>query len=242
MGSPYRQAAQNHLILSQHCLKSGWFSRKRSPNPKCRGQAHRRGRASNLRAAGPARWRLGRRPGIRPRDLLFLQFAAGARPSSLRPWLLGPGRRRLRRKRRRRRRRWLRRRRRPAQLAMSSAAAGNAPVLASARWNPGVHDASRLTAVCLWRRSGSQGLTASGPTAARRVPRMRTHTLKKRVKQEGGDSPLTASTERAVYSGRGCGHCVPSRKCGVGPGMAPGGCRSGLFVSFDLARILLALR
>lgn len=104
---------------------------------------------------------------MRPRDLLFLQFAAGARPSSLRPWLLGPGRRRLRRKRRRRRRRWLRRRRRPAQPAMSLAAAGDAPVLASARWNPGVHGGSRLKANCSRGRSGSQGPTTSGPTAAR---------------------------------------------------------------------------
>lgn len=141
-GAPDNQAAQNPLVLFQYCLGSSWLSRKSSPHPKYRGHAHRRGRASNLRAAGPARWRLGRRPGMRPRDLLFLQFAAGARPSSLRPWLLGPGRRRLRRKRRRRRRRWLRRRRRPAQPAMSLATAGDAPVLASTRWNPGVHGGS----------------------------------------------------------------------------------------------------
>lgn len=113
--------------------------------PTPRGRAHRRGRASNLRAAGPARRRLGRRPGMRPRDLLLLLFAAGARPSSLQPWLLGPGRRRLRR-RRRRRRRWLRRRRRPAQPAMSLAAAGDAPGLVGAGSNPSAHGGSRLRA------------------------------------------------------------------------------------------------
>lgn len=144
----------------------GWFYRRSSPHPRSWRRAHRRGRASNLRAAGPARWRLGRRPRMRPRDLLLLQFAAGARPSSLRPWLLGPGRRRLRR-RRRRRRRWLRRRRRPAQPAMSLAAVGDAPGLVGARWNPSAHCGSRLRADCSRRRSGSQGRTANGPTAAR---------------------------------------------------------------------------
>lgn len=145
----------------------GWFCRRKgSPHPTSRGRAHRRGRASNLSAAGPARRRLGRRPGLRPRDLLLLLFAAGARPSSLRPWLLGPGRRRLRR-RRRRRRRWLRRRRRPAQPAMSLAAAGDAPGLAGAGSNARAHGGSRLRADCSRRRGGSQGRPANGPTAAR---------------------------------------------------------------------------
>lgn len=145
----------------------GWSCRRKkgSPHPKSRGRAHRRGRASNLSAAGSARRRLGRRPGLRPRDLLLLLFAAGARPSSLRPWLLGPGRRRLRRGRRRRRR--LRRRRRPAQSAMSLAAVGDAPGLVGAGSNPRAHGGSRLKADCLGRRGGSQGRTANDPTAAR---------------------------------------------------------------------------
>lgn len=149
-----------------------------APHPTSRGRAHRRGRASNLSAAGPARRRLGRRPGLRPRDLLLLLFAAGARPSSLRPWLLGPGRRRLRR-RRRRRRRWLRRRRRPAQPAMSLAAAGDAPGLAGAHSNPRAHGGSRLRADCLRRRGGSQGRTPNGPTAARAALRACARTRRK---------------------------------------------------------------
>lgn len=143
----------------------GWFCKKGSSHPTSRGRAHRRGRASNLSAAGSARRRLGRRPGLRPRDLLLLLFAAGARPSSLRPWLLGPGRRRLRRGRRRRRR--LRRRRRPAQSAMSLAAMGDAPGLVGAGSNPRAHGGSRVRADCLGRRGGSQGRTANDPTAAR---------------------------------------------------------------------------
>ena len=164
-GRGHRPAVQPRPLGTARGL--GWFCRKNSPHPMPRERAHRRGRASNLSAAGPARRRLGRRPGLRPRDLLLLQFAAGARPSSLRPWLLGPGRRRLRRRRRRRRRRRLRRRRRPAQPAMSLAAAGDAPGLAGARWNPRAHGGSRFRTYCSRRRGESQGRTANGQTTAR---------------------------------------------------------------------------
>lgn len=162
-GAPAKRTAQTPVPSG---VGAGSPGEAAAPPPRSGRRAHRRGRACNLRAAGPARRRLGRRPGMRPRDLLLLRFAAGAHPSNLRPWLLGPGRRRLRR-RRRRRRRWLRRRRRPAQPAMSLAATGDAPRLVGVHSQLSAHGGLRISANCSRRRRGSQDRTANGPTAAR---------------------------------------------------------------------------